>query len=100
MRRPFLMIFIMILMIALICTQNKSNNKFKNDVFEINGVVKSFKTKERYNEYEVDEYLVRDYTKTSNIKVGHEVYIKGDIKNLEDMKYENFDYGRYLRSKG
>ena len=44
--------------------------------------------------------LVRDYTKNKKIKVGSEIKLNGKFKDLNKMTYEDFDYGRYLKSMG
>lgn len=64
MRRPLLIIFILVLIVSYPIT-----NIFCEDVYEdksnINliGIVKGKKTKEKYDEYIIDKFLVRDYTK-------------------------------------
>nr|WP_317331298.1 ComEC/Rec2 family competence protein [uncultured Romboutsia sp.] len=101
MRRPFLIIFIILLIVSFIYTNiNTINTSYDNEDIEIVGVVKYKKEKERYNEYIVEKFVVRDYTKHKKIKVGSEINLTGEFKDLNKMSYENFDYGRYLRSMG
>ena len=101
MRRPFLIIFIILLIVSFIYTNNNIINvDYSNEDIEIIGIVKSKKEKERYNEYIVGKFVVRDYTKRKRIKVGSEIKLIGEFKDLNEMSYETFDYGRYLRSMG
>ena len=101
MRRPFLIIFIILLIVSFIYTNtNAINTDYGNEDIEIIGIVKYKKEKERYNEYIVGKFVVRDYTKYKKIKVGSEIKLTGKFKDLNKMLYESFDYGRYLRSMG
>lgn len=101
MRRPFLIIFIILLIVSFIYTNtNAINTDYGNEDIEIIGIVKYKKEKERYNEYIVGKFVVRDYTKYKKIKVGSEIKLTGKFKDLNKMSYESFDYGRYLRSIG
>ena len=101
MRRPFLIIFIILLIVSFIYTNtNAINTDYGNEDIEIIGIVKYKKEKERYNEYIVVKFVVRDYTKYKKIKVGSEIKLTGKFKDLNKMSYESFDYGRYLRSMG
>lgn len=99
MRRPFLIIFIILLIVSFIYT-NTSNTGYDNQDIEIIGIVKYKKEKERYDEYTVGEFVVRDYTRNKKIKVGSEIKLKGESKDLNKMIYEGFDYGKYLKSMG
>ena len=101
MRRPFLIIFIILLIVSFIYTNtNAINTDYGNEDIEIIGIVKYKKEKERYNEYIVGKFVFRDYTKYKKIKVGSEIKLTGKFKDLNKMSYESFDYGRYLRSMG
>ena len=101
MRRPFLIIFIILLIVSFIYTNtNAINTDYGNEDIEIICIVKYKKEKERYNEYIVGKFVVRDYTKYKKIKVGSEIKLTGKFKDLNKMSYESFDYGRYLRSMG
>ena len=101
MRRPFLIIFIILLIVSFIYTNtNAINTDYGNEDIEIIGIVKYKKEKERYNEYIVGKFVVRDYTKYKKIKVGSEIKLTGKFKDLNKMSYESFDYGRYIRSMG
>ena len=68
MRRPFLIIFIILLIVSFIYTNtNAINTDYGNEDIEIIGIVKYKKEKERYNEYIVGKFVVRDYTKYKKI---------------------------------
>lgn len=101
MRRPLLIVFILVLIVSYFIT-----NIFCEDVYEdksnINliGIVKDKKTKKKYDEYIIDKFLVRDYTKRTNIMVGLKVNVSGKFNSLNSMKFDDFDYGKYLRSNG
>ena len=101
MRRPFLIIFIVLLILSFIYTNNNTlSTNYDNKEIEIIDVVKNKVEKEKYDEYEVGNFLVRDYTKQNGIKVGNNIKLKGKFKDLSKMSYEDFDYGRYIRSMG
>ena len=38
--------------------------------------------------------------KMKDLDVGKVVKVNGKYKSLDNMKFENFDYGRYIRSTG
>lgn len=101
MRRPLLIVFILVLIVSYFIT-----NIFYEDVYEdkssINliGIVKDKKTKKKYDEYIIDKFLVRDYTKRKNIMVGLKVNVSGKFNSLNSMKFDDFDYGKYLKSNG
>ncbi len=101
MRRPLLIIFIILLIVCFIYTDiNINSQSYYNEDISIVGTVKYKKKKDKYDEYIVGNFLVRDYTKSKNIKVGSEIKLIGKLKNLNDMIYDNFNYGRYLKSIG
>ncbi|WP_300281887.1 ComEC/Rec2 family competence protein [Peptacetobacter sp.] len=58
------------------------------------------KEKDRYNQYRVGKSIVNDYSKNSNIKTGDIIKVVGKNKPLSNMKFEDFYYGRYLKSTG
>ena len=61
MRRPFLIIFIILLIVSFIYTNtNAINTDYGNEDIEIIGIVKYKKEKERYNEYIVGIIVVGD----------------------------------------
>ncbi|MGL5348116.1 MAG: ComEC/Rec2 family competence protein [Peptostreptococcaceae bacterium] len=101
MRRPLLIIFIFMIITSFIytssSTQRHSNN---NKVVIIAGTVLEKREKIKYNEYKLNSYLVRDYNRHRSIKVGDKIELKGTFKSLEEMEYDDFNYGRYIKSKG
>lgn len=101
MRRPLLIIFIFILIYSFIYTKNRSFDKYhENDILSIKGVIKDKKEKEKYNEYTIDKFLVRDYNKNNNILIGDILNTKGKYKSLNNMIFDDFNYGRYIKSIG
>ena len=63
--------FYYIINVSFIYTNtNAINIDYDNEDIEIIGIVKYKKEKERYNEYIVGKFVVRDYTKYKKIKVG------------------------------
>lgn len=101
MRRPLLVLFILVLCVALNYTKKENLDKtYDNKVVRVHGTVKEKKVNQRYNEYRVDKFLVRDYSKNKKIDIGQKLDIKGNFKSLDNMNYEEFDYGRYLKSNG
>ncbi|MGL4796732.1 MAG: ComEC/Rec2 family competence protein [Paraclostridium sp.] len=103
MRRPLFIIFCLLLCISFMITidRDKIDNKENEEknIF-IEGTVKYKKNKEKYDEYIVGEYLVKDYSKYNNLPIGYKVKIYGKLKNINKLKTESFDYGRYLKSCG
>ena len=101
MRRPLLVIFIFIMCISFIYTNNKSLDKtYNDDTVEIISVIENKKEKQKYYEYKLGEFLVIDYTKNKNLKIGSKIKVVGKFKSTDDMNYEDFNYGRYLKSVG
>lgn len=101
MRRPLLIIFIFILIYSFIYTKDKSlDTSYGNKQVTIKGIVKDKKEKDKYDEYIIDKFLVRDYTKNKNMIIGNIVKVNGINKSLDDMKYDDFNYGRYIKSIG
>ena len=101
MRRPLLIIFIFILIYSFIYTKDRSFDKYhENDILSIKGVIKDKKEKEKYNEYTIDKFLVRDYNKNNNILIGDILNTKGKYKSLDNMIFDDFNYGRYIKSIG
>ena len=101
MRRPLLLIFIVILFVSYLYTNFELTDKtYDNKVVTILGTVKDKIEKEKYDEYKIDNFLVRDYSRRNKLTTGNNVKISGKFKCLDDMKYEDFNYGRYLRSMG
>nr|WP_243238724.1 ComEC/Rec2 family competence protein [Romboutsia sp. 1001713B170207_170306_H8] len=101
MRRPLLVIFSVLLLMTYIYTNTRAYNGYDNDKeVIIKGTVKDKIEKDKYNEYIVGKFLIKDYTKRKKLKMGNNVSIKGTYKNLDDMKFENYDYGLYVKSIG
>jgi competence protein ComEC len=101
MRRPLLSIFIFAICISFIYTNSKSLDKsYNNDTVEIIGIVGYKIEKQKYDEYKIDKFLIIDYTKKKRIRVGTEIKVVGKFKSVDDMNYEDSDYGRYLKSVG
>lgn len=99
MRRPLLILFTLLLVISFICTNNKSLDNIKDkEKITIEGIVKDKIEKEKYDQYKIENYLVNDYNKNLDIKIGKIVKISGSIKSLDNMNYEKFNYGRYIKS--
>ena len=93
MRRPLLIIFIILLIVCFIYTNININNElYCKEEICIVGTVKYKKKKDKYDEYTVENFLVRDYTKNKNIKVGSEIKLTGKLKNINDMVYDDFNY--------
>ena len=101
MRRPLLIVFIFLLFISFIYTNNRplDNTKDKERI-TIEGVVKDKIEKDKYDQYKVEKYLVNDYSRKLDIKIGKIVKINGSIKSLDKMNFDDFNYGRYVKSMG
>ena len=101
MRRPLLIVFIITILMSVIYTNIKTYNNLHNDEkVQLVGTIENKKEKQKYDEYKIDMFLVRDYSKKKDIKVGSKVIIKGKFKALDEMNQKDFNYGRYLKSTG
>ena len=101
MRRPLLYIFIFVICISFVYTNSESLDKsYNDDTVEIIGTVGYKKEKQKYDEYKINEFLIIDYTKKKKLRVGTEIKVVGKFKSLDDMNYEEFNYGKYLKSIG
>ena len=101
MRRPLLIVFIFLLLISFIYTNNRPLDNIKDkEIITIEGVVKDKVEKDKYDQYKVEKYLVNDYSRKLDIKIGKIVKINGSIKSLDKMNFDDFNYGRYVKSMG
>ena len=101
MRRPLLIVFIFLLFISFIYTNNRPLDNIKDkERITIEGVVKDKSEKDKYDQYKVEKYLVNDYSRKLDIKIGKIVKINGSIKSLDKMNFDDFNYGRYVKSMG
>lgn len=101
MRRPLLIIFIIILFMSFFITNMEINkHSEKNQFIKIEGLVKNKVRKEKYNQYYISDYVINDYSKKTNIKPGDIVEVSGKFKHYKELKFEDFNYGRYLKSNG
>lgn len=99
MRRPLLIVFCIVIIMSFVITsiENKSEN-VKDDFITVEGLVTNKVDKEKYTQYDVGKYLIKDYSKKVNIRPGDIVEVKGKFKYYKNLKFEDFDYGRYLKS--
>ncbi|SHG89139.1 ComEC/Rec2 family competence protein [Tepidibacter thalassicus] len=102
MRRPILLIFTISILFVFLYTKNYKDNFFElnNKLIQTKGIVKQAKYKEKYFEYKIDKFLVRDFNKKYKIPVGCYINVNGKFESLDNLKLNEFDYGRYLRSIG
>ncbi|GAA0105327.1 ComEC/Rec2 family competence protein [Paraclostridium sordellii] len=101
MRRPLLIIFIIILFMSFFITNMEINkHSEKNQFIKIEGLVKNKVRKEKYNQYYISDYVINDYSKKINIKPGDIVEVSGKFKHYKELKFDDFNYGRYLKSNG
>lgn len=101
MRRPILILFVFLLFTSFAYTSNKSLDNIKDkEKIVIEGVIKDKIEKEKYDQYKIEKYLVNDYSRKLDIKIGKVAKIYGSIKSLDQMKLDDFDYGRYVKSMG
>ena len=101
MRRPLLLIFIIILILGFFITLGKELDNINSDIdITISGVVKDKKEKDKYTQYIIDGYLINDYKRKYDIKIGQIVKVEGNLKDLDKLGFDDFDYGRYIKSCG
>lgn len=100
-RRPSVILFLCIFVIAILSTKGELVDKVEaNQIVSIKGTVISEAKKDRYTQYRIGECLVNDYSNKANLDVGDVVEVKGKSKLLGEMKFDDFNYGRYLKSTG
>ena len=101
MRRPLLLIFILLLILGFFITKDRELDNINEDTkTTITGVVKDKKEKSKYTQYIIDGYLVNDYKRKYELKIGKVVSVQGKLKDLDKMEFDDFNYGRYIRSCG
>ena len=101
MRRPLLLIFIIILILGFFITLGKELDNINSDIdITISGVVKDKKEKDKYTQYIIDGYLINDYKRKYDVKIGQIVKVEGNLKDLDKLGFDDFDYGRYIKSCG
>lgn len=101
MRRPILILFIFLIFISFIYTNDRPLDSIKDkQKITIEGIVKDKIEKDKYDQYKIEKYLVNDYSRKMNIKIGKIVKINGSIKSLDKINFDDFDYGRYVKSMG
>lgn len=102
MRRPIFIIFAISLLFSFFYTNNYKDNfsNLENNRITISGIIKDINYKEKYNEYRIGKFLVRDFNKKQKLPLGYKVIVNGKFNCLDNLKLDEFDYGRYLRSIG
>lgn len=101
MRRPLLLIFILLLILGFFITKDRELDNINEDTkTTITGVVKDKKEKSKYTQYIIDGYLVNDYKRKYELKIGKVVSVQGKLKDLDRMNFDDFNYGRYIKSCG
>lgn len=101
MRRPLLLVFIVLLALGFLITKDSELDNINKDTeITITGVVKDKKEKDKYTQYIIDGYLVNDYKRKYKLKIGKVVSVQGKLKDLDKMQFDDFNYGRYIRSCG
>lgn len=102
MRRPIFIIFAISILFSFFYTNNYKDNLYnlENNRVTIKGTVKEAHYKEKYNEYRVGKFLVRDFNKKEDIPLGYKVSVNGKFNCLDNLILDEFNYGRYLRSIG
>lgn len=100
-RRPSVILFFFIFAISVLSTKGELVDSVEaNQTISIRGTVVSEVKKERYTQYRIGECLVNDYSGKADLEVGDIVEAIGKSKALSDMKFDDFNYGRYLKSTG
>ena len=100
-RRPSVILFFFIFAISVLSTKGELVDSVEaNQTISIRGTVISEVKKERYTQYRIGECLVNDYSGKADLEVGDIVEAIGKSKELSDMKFDDFNYGRYLKSTG
>lgn len=101
MRRPLLVVFCVVLMLSFFVTNTDKENVVVEDEFvTVCGLVSNKVEKDKYVQFDVGGYLVKDYSKKISIRAGDIVSVKGKFRHYTSLKFEDFDYGRYLKSNG
>ena len=100
MRRPMLFVCIFFILLSSLVTSIIGVEKTKKENIMIEGIVKNIEQKPMYTSYTVSNILVNDYTKNNNIKIGDIIRVSGQRQDLSSLKYDEFDYGKYIKSEG
>ena len=97
MRRPFLIIFIILLIACFIYTNININNElYCKEEICIVGIVKYKKKKDKYDEYTVENFLVRDYAINTNYD-NEDIEIIGIVKyKKEKERYNEYIVGKFV----
>lgn len=101
MRRPLLLIFLVILILGFFITLGKELDSIDCDTqIVISGVVEDKKEKSKYTQYIIDGCLINDYKREYELKIGQIVKVEGKLKDLDNLNLDDFNYGRYIKSCG
>ncbi|WFD11565.1 ComEC/Rec2 family competence protein [Tepidibacter hydrothermalis] len=102
MRRPIVLILLISIIISFVYTKNYKDKFYdiEGKYIEVEGIIKDAIYKEYYYEYEVGNFLIRDFNKEQKINIGEYIRAKGIFKSSYNMVIDEFDYGMYLKSKG
>lgn len=102
MRRPIILVLFISIIISFGYTKNYSDKFYDIDdkYIKVEGIIKNTSYKESYYEYEVGNFLIRDFNKVEKINIGKYIIAKGIFKTSYNKFIDEFDYGIYLKSKG
>jgi len=102
MRRPIILVLFISIIISFVYTKNYNDKFYDIDgkYIKVEGIIKNTIYKEYYYEYEVGNFLIRDFNKEEKINIGKYIEAKGIFKTSYNIVIDEFDYGMYLKSKG
>lgn len=99
MRRPAVILCMILIAVSYISTSGK-NIVYDTAPDYITGIIKDKTEKDKYIEYLVDDIIVRCNSDINSFNTGDVVQVSGEYENMNDMVYDDFNYGRYLKSCG
>ena len=99
MRRPMLILCIILIVISFVYTSLTDINSEEGKCY-IEGVVTNIEESERGIKYRINDALIMDYNMNKKYRIGDILSVDGEKKDLSDLTFDDFNYGRYLKSKG
>ncbi|KDR95051.1 competence protein ComEC [Peptoclostridium litorale DSM 5388] len=103
MRRPIAAIFMLCVIFSAVYTNVfvDLNEAFESGRVQVQGTVSKVVRGEKYDQYAVGRYIIMDFSRDFSLDAGDIVILRGEVRSPNAFSdAAEFDYGRYLRSKG
>lgn len=99
-RRKGVLILIFTIIYAVLINSSFKQSYLKNRELLLDGTVRYTQTKKYSSEYLIGDTLLVNKKRNQNIKTGDVLEVFGKEEDMNNMRIKDFDYGRYLKSKG